>query len=397
MFAIGVGFVVTLVMQALLSQMSYRWQLVDKPGAHKSHDRDTPLVGGIGVYVGLLAGLLCSDLSLPTLLPLILGAGLVVITGSLDDLYDLPSRYRFISQVLAAVIVCGWGEVRLIDLGVLWPGGEPFLTGEFDLAISVFAMVGLMNAANMSDGIDGQCGVLSATAFGALVVIAGLNHEGELVALISILFATALAFLAFNLKVPWRAQARVFLGDAGSMLLGFLLSWCFIVFTQPLPEHEALSMQPVTALWFVALPLFDTLSVLLRRLLEGRSPFRADRSHYHHLLRAAGLSAGQATATIAGFALACATFGVLVEQYVFRMAPDATGHVLVAFLGGFIIYCGVVSCVYWRLLAANNPHVTMKSSPDNDPDHSGGNVKTLRPRVVARELYDESDLAEWRV
>jgi UDP-GlcNAc:undecaprenyl-phosphate GlcNAc-1-phosphate transferase len=396
MFAVGLGFTVTLVTQTLLSQLSYRWQLVDKPGAHRNHERDTPLVGGIGVYFGLLAGLVFSGLPMTMLLPLILGAGLVVITGTLDDLYDLPSRYRFISQVLAATIVCGWGDVRLIDFGVLWPGGHPILTGEADLAISVFAMVGLMNASNMSDGIDGQCGVLSATALGALVIVATMNRQPELVTLISIIFACALAFLMLNLKVPWRAQARVFLGDAGSMLLGFLLAWCFIVFTQAVPGKTGVTMQPVTALWLVALPLFDTLAVLLRRLLEGRSPFRADRSHYHHLLRAVGLTAGQATAMIAGFAVACAAFGVFVDQYIFTDKPAATGHVLMAFVGGFVVYSVVVGCAYWRLRSAMNPHVLVKPLANLDRVYNGDNIKVLRPRVVVREFYDGSDVAHWR-
>lgn len=168
------------------------------------------------------------------------------------------------------------------------------------MPLTVFALVGVMNAMNMADGLDGLAGALALAAclnFGAAASLAG--HAPEFAA-ISIAAGAAVGFLLFNSRSPWRARAAVFMGDTGSLLLGLLLAW----FAVRLAIAERPALAPIAAVWIVALPIGDTVTIMLRRLLRGKSPFSADREHLHHILLALGLSAGQAVAAL--FALSCA-------------------------------------------------------------------------------------------
>jgi UDP-GlcNAc:undecaprenyl-phosphate GlcNAc-1-phosphate transferase len=159
----------------------------------------------------------------------------------------------------------------------------------------------------MSDGLDGLAASLALVTLGALGVLAwrGDAHRG--VGVLLLLALVLLPFLAFNLRRSGRAL--VFMGDAGSMFLGFALAWFLIQFSQG--EHRL--MAPVTALWIFALPLIDTVAMMARRVMLGRSPFLADREHFHHLLLAAGLSEKQTLALMVLLALAAAGVGLTGE------------------------------------------------------------------------------------
>jgi UDP-GlcNAc:undecaprenyl-phosphate GlcNAc-1-phosphate transferase len=158
----------------------------------------------------------------------------------------------------------------------------------------------------MMDGIDGLAGGLCLMALGilgALALAGGRVADGYM---LFVIVSAAGAFLCLNLRLPWSKQAAVFMGDAGSMFLGFTLAWFFVSLSQG--EHRVIT--PVTALWLFAIPLFDTVSLMIRRILKGRSPFSADREHFHHVLQLAGYSVNQSVLIIYGLALALACTGL---------------------------------------------------------------------------------------
>lgn len=193
----------------------------------------------------------------------------------------------------------------LLDLGNLVSDNILGL-GRWSIPLTVFATVGVINALNMSDGLDGQAGCIVMIALGyMLIFLLGTDHTVDL-GLLLVLIVVVSTFLVFNFPMPWRSNARTFMGDAGSMFLGFVLSWFFISLSQG--ENRAFS--PVMALWIFALPLFDTVTVMTRRIIYRSSPFIADRTHYHHILEALGYK----------------KFGALVIIFVMSTAMGGAGY-----------------------------------------------------------------------
>lgn len=231
-----------------------------------------------------------------------------------------------------------WGGIVLRDLGALRLDGSLFLLSGWEVAFTVFATVGVINALNMSDGIDGLAGGLSLIALLGLTYVAngaGLAEEGALLALLAVVVTV---FLAFNLRFPGRPQALVFMGDAGSMFLGFAITWFFIGMSQ----GEERAMAPVLALWLLAVPLFDTVWLILRRFSQGRSPTSADIEHLHHVIQMTGLSAQRTVWLILAGAAALAVFAIVALE---RGVAESTLFFL--FLALFALYC-VVMAVGWH-------------------------------------------------
>jgi UDP-GlcNAc:undecaprenyl-phosphate GlcNAc-1-phosphate transferase len=280
--------------------------LVDHPANHRRHDVATPLVGGLAMFCGFLFAVLMLPVPLSNLRALFAGSALLIIIGVLDDLHELSSWARFVAQIAAALLMIYWGNMVLTDLGNLTEE-RLFTLGRFAVPLTVFATVGVINALNMTDGMDGLAGSLAAVALIFTALAASAAAEGTTLAVVLILLVTVVAFLLFNLRLLGRPRALVFMGDAGSMFLGFVLTWFFV----SLSQGEQRTLLPVTALWFLALPLFDTVGMLLRRILLRRSPFLADREHMHHLLLALGLNVNRTLSVLVLVALVLAGIGYL--------------------------------------------------------------------------------------
>ncbi len=287
--------VTTLVALLCLRLHAPRLGLVEWPHGHRTHDQPTPVVGGIGMAAGLFVTWLVSDAIEPGA-PSALGALGLVAIGLWDDRHGLPARRKFAAQATVVTIALAFDGDLLRSLGELLPGtGIHFAWTA--LPFTVFAVLGLINAINMLDGLDGLAGKVALTAFGWLAACMWMvGGSGRLTSNLTIIGAIAV-FLLFNARFPWRARAHLFMGDTGSMLLGYLLAIEAIDATQRAP-----GIPPVTALWICALPILDTLSVTAQRIRDGRSPMAAGRDHLHHLLRAHGLSVG--TVALAEMAIA---------------------------------------------------------------------------------------------
>ncbi len=262
--------------------------IMDHPGGHKQHAASTPFVGGFGlmavvVSASLLADALFADVALAPLTGILFGALVIFLTGLADDIWCLGFKPRFIVQALAALSMVFIGGVELRSLGELVPRVVVDL-GWLAVPLTVFATIGLINAVNMIDGIDGLSGSGSLVSLALAGIVAYCGNGSPYLFLIVALMGGVSGFLYYNLRYPGNRRARVFLGDNGSMLLGFLFAWLFIAMSQ----GEQAAMTPVTALWLFALPLMDTVGVMLRRIWFGGSPFRADRNHLHHLFVRAG-------------------------------------------------------------------------------------------------------------
>jgi UDP-GlcNAc:undecaprenyl-phosphate GlcNAc-1-phosphate transferase len=285
--------------------------LVDRPSGRKQHQGDIPLVGGLAMFGGFSIVAISLFPAIGYLPAMLFGATVLVVTGLVDDHRELSPGARFIAQSVAVLAMIFGGDVVVRDLGDLVFIGTLAL-GYGAVAFTVFGVVGVINAVNMTDGLDGLAGSLALVMVLALAAVAwDAGLEAELDLLLTLAF-TILGFLAFNARTPWQSRARVFMGDAGSMLLGFLLAWFFV----HLSQGPARAMAPVTALWIFALPLLDTLTVMARRLLNGSSPFKSDREHLHHILQRAGFSVTQTVAIMTGLAASLAAIGIMGHRVV---------------------------------------------------------------------------------
>ena len=299
----------------MLARAARGWGLLAHPGQRRNHDGAVPTIGGLAMGAAFLAAYALTGLA-ANLSPLLAAAVVVTLIGGvLDDRHELRSLPKFGFQIAAAALLALGGDALLTHLGNLM-GPELFTLGRWAIPLTVFALVGVMNAINMADGLDGLAGGLALAAclnFGAAASLAG--HGAEFAA-ICITTGAAAGFLYFNARSPWRRQAAVFMGDTGSLLLGLLLGW----FAVRLAMAERSALAPITAVWILALPVGDTVTLLIRRALRRRNPFHADRQHLHHILLALGLSNGQAVAAlvvvsfVAG-ALAIAAESAGVPQY----------------------------------------------------------------------------------
>jgi len=313
--------------------------LIDAPCARKSHEGEIPLVGGIAIFGSLFVGMAAGDLFVDHW-PFIAAASLLVMVGVRDDVSGVSPPVRLVVQSLALLIIAAVGGVYLEDLGNILPAVGVLSLGWMAIPFTVFAGVGAINAFNLSDGVDGVCGTLALVALAGLGIAAGVAGKTSELLLIATLIGGVVGFLVFNVRLPQRQQASVFLGDAGSYLLGLSVMYLAIRLSQG-PER---AIQPVTALWFCILPLLDTIGVLLRRLRRGRSPFSPDREHIHHVFLLAKFSV---TATWIGLTLVAvlgAAFGLLG---VFAGIPESV--MFAGFLIVSVAYYGMFTRV-WKAL-----------------------------------------------
>lgn len=311
---LALGFLVCVIISVVVIRltmvMAGHFDILDHPGGHKQHDNSTPFVGGFGVIAVVLAVIYLGtmnypDFALSPIQSIAAGASVLFVTGFIDDIWNLNFKIRFVIQALVAVSMVVLGNVELVSLGQIVPGIDVDL-GVIAIPFTILATVGLINALNMIDGIDGLSGSLSFISLGGTAVVAWLAQNSIYLVFSVAVMGGVAGFLYYNLRYPTNRRARVFLGDNGSMLLGFVFAWLFIALSQ----GETPAMTPVTALWLFAIPLLDTVSVMLRRIWLGHSPFRADRNHLHHLFLRAGFRVSDTVMVVALCQLLLAVIGL---------------------------------------------------------------------------------------
>jgi UDP-GlcNAc:undecaprenyl-phosphate GlcNAc-1-phosphate transferase len=300
----------TLALVMLFRPVAFKIGLVDAPDQRKRHEGRVPLVGGIAIFCGFLFSTLSLDIPLLAWMPLFTAAALLLIVGVLDDVRNVSVRNRFLSQMSAIMLVAVWGGTYLQSLGDLLGFGDIALNW-FAIPFTLFGAVGVMNAFNMIDGLDGLSSGLSLILFATLALLAqGAGLSGD-AAVLSALFACTMGFFLCNFRFIAARRALSFLGNSGSLFLGFVIAYLLVKYSQ---GPEAL-FRPVTALWLYAVPLMDTVSVMVHRVKTGGSAFAPDREHLHHMLQRAGLSVRLSVLLILLAQLGMTAVGLLGEYY----------------------------------------------------------------------------------
>ena len=265
-----VVFMVSFIVIGLIKRYASVWGLIDIPNDRSSHIDHTPRAAGIGFYLAaaLVLPFFHFDLLLEyswTLLAILL----VFVVGVLDDHHDTSPNTKFIVLIVSTVLLSFNGLV-IDDAGTFF--GLPVTLGWLALPFTIFAVTGFTNALNLIDGLDGLAATVSVVILGTFFIV-GYQNDDTFMMMLSLAFIASLAaFLLYN----WR-PASIFMGDSGSLTLGFVISVLAIKSLDYLPT--------VSILFIAALPIFDTLVVMVRRKIRGRSMFSADRCHMHHIIR----------------------------------------------------------------------------------------------------------------
>jgi UDP-GlcNAc:undecaprenyl-phosphate GlcNAc-1-phosphate transferase len=258
-------------------------KLLDTPSNRKRHLEATPLVGGVA-FVPLLFFLSMSFGDALHSWGLVLGALGFLALGLWDDLADLSASMRFWIQIVTVTTLVISTDTQISSLLKVWIdlGLGPFIE-----IFTVFTIVFFVNSFNMLDGIDGLASSIAAAIFTTFLVLGMLSGLSDFSQLVRYILAAVLSFVWFNMRRPGLPSARTFLGDSGSMTLGFLIAWCAIEFN----NRETLrSLYPVTVALILSYPAGDALGVFIRRARNGQNPMLPDRSHLHHLFLRAGFS-----------------------------------------------------------------------------------------------------------
>ncbi|MEA2782362.1 MAG: UDP-GlcNAc:undecaprenyl-phosphate/decaprenyl-phosphate GlcNAc-phosphate transferase [Rhodospirillaceae bacterium] len=281
------AFLLSLVLTLAMERIARRIGLVDVPTQRKNHEGQVPLVG-VAMFLAFGIASMLLQRQPPGFAAFLLGLAFIVLIGVVDDLIDVRAPIKLIAQAVGVAMMVLPSDIVIQNIGNL-VHGRPLLLLDWAVPATIFAVVGLINAINMVDGLDGLAGGVSLTALIWFAVAAGMIGSSDQLLLILVLVFSILGFLVFNFRHPWRVRAAVFLGDGGSMMLGMALSFVAI----SLSQRHGPSLSPVAALWICALPVIDTLSLMIRRIAAGQSALASDHRHLHHLLRRAGLTVNE--------------------------------------------------------------------------------------------------------
>jgi UDP-GlcNAc:undecaprenyl-phosphate/decaprenyl-phosphate GlcNAc-1-phosphate transferase len=301
----AVTLLLTLIIIPILSRHSVTLGLTDKPNHRKLHANPIPVIGGIAIVISTTLALFLSPMALQ-LFPVIPGGCLLLfVVGVWDDRENIPASYRLLLQLLCAAAVAGsgvrlsslYGLLGIVDLPVLW-----------QYIITIILITGVTNAFNLIDGIDGLAGGLALINLLVLSLLSFILQQYALFILFTALTAAIIAFLKSNLH-----PAKIFMGDGGSLMLGFLMATAGILLIETSNNIKTVRTDYVIVLCtgMLLIPVFDSLRVYLGRIKRGSSPFAADKTHLHHLLIHTGLNHRQAARFIHCFQLLIILSGLI--------------------------------------------------------------------------------------
>ena len=317
----GLGFAIALLIALMMTpwvkKLAFKVGAIDKPNARKVHTRIMPRLGGLAIYAAFVVGFLLLYPFLPEGLlntydmnlikGLLVGGTIIVLLGALDDRFELSAKVKLLGQIAAAcVVVFGFGiKINLLNI----PFGDTMQPVAEWLAIplTIFWIVGCTNAINLIDGLDGLAAGVSAIAIGTILVMASLMGSEPVILVSALLLGGVIGFLVFNFH-----PAKIFMGDSGSLFLGFALATLSM-----LGFKQVAVVSFVTPLLIIGVPLSDTFFAIVRRMVNKKPIFAPDKGHLHHCLRELGYSHRRTVLIIYGIAAffgACAIVQSVVVQ-----------------------------------------------------------------------------------
>ena len=321
-FMAGLALIFSLLLVPLVAKLAVKIGAVDKPNARKVHTRIMPRMGGLAIYISFFAVLFLSQGMTRQLLGLFLGGTVLVLVGIVDDMKDIPAKVKLCGQILAACIVVGFG-VRVDFMPDIFFGGM-FQLSIFSAPFTVIWIVAITNAVNLIDGLDGLAAGISTIAAITMAIVGYASGQYLMASMAMILIGATLGFLKYNFH-----PASIFMGDTGSMFLGYNLSVLAVMgFAK---SFTLLSLVP--PLLVLAIPILDTLFAIIRRKMNNKPIFKPDKNHLHHCLLKYGFSHRDTVLVIYAVSAVLALCGLIMTYL-----NSTQGILLLAVISVVIIY-----------------------------------------------------------
>lgn len=307
---------ISIISIKMLQRFASKIGLLDQPCNRKHHKGHVPLIGGISIYIAvLITSFVCLPIT-QELRSYLIASGIIVFIGALDDKYDLGIIVRILGQVLVALVLINEGNSYISNFGDLFNLGDVDI-GSVGYIFTFLAVVVVINAFNMIDGMDGLLGMQSLVTLGSIALLLFLNNNLSTFNYALVIIVAMLPYMFFNLGFGQGDAKRIHMGDAGSMFIGLSVVWLLSKGSQ----GESIAFSPVTALWITAVPLLDMLATVIRRVNSGRSPFKPDREHIHHIFLKLGLSNHKTLTYISLFSIFMSFIGVMgqvleIKEYI---------------------------------------------------------------------------------
>lgn len=278
---VGLSFLISYFLVPPVKKLAFKVGALDHPGGRKIHKKVTPYLGGVPIFLGFAIPLLIISKDTRETLPILLGGVIVLAVGVWDDFKKISPLYKVIVEVVASLILIYFG-IRIQFVGS--PLDGLFYLGNFSIPLTILWVVGVTNAINLIDGLDGLAAGVSVISLFVMAVASLMVGRIEIIPLILILAASTAGFLRYNFH-----PASIFMGDSGSLFLGFSVAAISVMGTL----KSAATFSLLVPIIILAIPIFDTFLAILRRARNRRSIFKPDREHFHHKLVDFGLSQKQ--------------------------------------------------------------------------------------------------------
>lgn len=284
--------VLSYALTPFVKRFAYKIGAIDVPkDSRRMHKRPIPRLGGLAIFIGFLGAMLLFYRFDIQMLSILLGAMIIVVLGIFDDVLALGAKFKFLVQIIAAAIPVCVGGMKIEFFTSFNPfSSEPYFSlGVFAIPVTIIWIVGITNAVNLIDGLDGLAVGVSSIASLTMLAVGLLNYEIGVAIVMACLTGACLGFMPYNFN-----PAEIFMGDTGSTFLGYMLATMSI--SGFFKFYAVISF--AVPLLILGLPIFDTISAITRRVLEGRSPMSPDRGHVHHRLVDMGFNVKQAVAIL---------------------------------------------------------------------------------------------------
>jgi UDP-GlcNAc:undecaprenyl-phosphate GlcNAc-1-phosphate transferase len=304
------GFVIALLAISALRPLAIKVDLVDRPGGRKMHEGVVPVIGGLAMLLGLLVAFGVVPVAHQPSTAFTAACALLIVVGLADDRFDISPWFRLPVHAAAAGLLifgAGWSVTSLGDPVGLGPIA---LSTPWAELVTLVLVMGAINAFNMLDGMDGLAGATALLGFSLMAFVSAADGLSAPFYVSIAGLGVVAAFLVFNVPALYNRAFRCFMGDAGSTLLGFVLAWLCVAVSQDVRSTTS----PVAVLWFVAMPIYELLWTMIRRISRGTSPFRPDAEHFHHLLQKAGFSVRGAFGVYLSICILIGSLGLVLHE-----------------------------------------------------------------------------------
>ncbi|XJZ26964.1 glycosyltransferase family 4 protein [Bacillota bacterium Lsc_1132] len=271
-------FLLSIVLTPLIKKVAFIVGATDHPNQRKVHQRLMPRLGGLAIYIAFMAGIFILKPEYPNSVFILIGAAIIVITGICDDIVELSAKIKFLGQLIAAVVVVFLGDLQVVFLNLPFGGKLEF--GYFSIPFTILWIVGITNAINLIDGLDGLAAGVSSIALLTITVMAIFMGNIYVVLVASALLMSTLGFLFHNFY-----PAKIFMGDTGALFLGFMISVLSL-----LGYKNVTFISFIVPVIILGVPISDTFFAILRRIINKKPLSSPDKSHLHHCMLRLGFT-----------------------------------------------------------------------------------------------------------